>query len=100
MAMKSTYCEIGGRPKEIFKDPKTTTTAGMVKKSLRGLIRVEQDDNGNYYALDRQTKEEEKQGCLHTVFLDGKMLNETSLENIRKTRLHYAYKAVLADNEF
>lgn len=99
-AMKSTYCEIGGRPKEIFKDPKTTTATGMVKKSLRGLIRVEQDDNGNYYALDRQTKEEEKQGCLHTVFLDGKMLNETSLENIRKTRLHYAYKAVLADNEF
>lgn len=93
-AMKATYCEINGRGKEIFKDPKTTIASGMSKKSLRGLIKVEVGQDGKYHAIDRVSKEEETTGCLFTVFLDGKMYCETSLATIRKNRQMAALKAV------
>lgn len=93
-AMKATYCEINGRGKEIFKDPKTTIASGMSKKSLRGLIKVEVGQDGKYHAIDRVSKEEETNGCLFTVFLDGKMICETSLATIRENRRRAALKAV------
>ena len=93
-AMKATYCEINGRGKEIFKDPKTTIASGMSKKSLRGLIKVEVGQDGKYHAIDRVSKEEETNGCLFTVFLDGKMICETCLATIRENRRRAALKAV------
>lgn len=94
-AMKATYCEIYGRGKEIFKDPKTTLASGMSKKSLRGLIRVEMDNNGMLYAIDRVSKEEEEGGLLRPVFINGKTCNLTTLEEIRALRKDECMVAVL-----
>jgi nicotinamide phosphoribosyltransferase len=74
MAMKATYCEINGQPKEIFKDPKTTLNSGMTKKSLKGLLYVYHDDHFNIVCKDQATPEEEQMGLLHTVFIDGHMM--------------------------
>lgn len=78
-AMKATFCRVNGENREIFKSPKTDS--GM-KKSLKGLIRVEKED-GKYVAYDQQTPEQEQQGCLQTVFVDGTLMKEYSLEEVR-----------------
>ena len=80
-AMKATWCQINGEAKEIFKQPKTDS--GM-KNSLKGLIQVLKDDKGVYYANDCVSKAEEDVSCLTTVFLDGKLTKEFSLNEIRE----------------
>lgn len=80
-AMKATWCQINGEPKEIFKKPKTDS--GM-KNSLKGLIRVDRDENGVYYATDCVTKEQEAGGCLEVVFENGELKKEVSLKEIRE----------------
>ena len=79
-AMKATYGVVNGEGREIFKDP---ITDSGTKKSAKGLLRVEYID-GEYVMFDQQTWEEEAQGELVTVFKDGKMINETSLSEIRE----------------
>jgi len=78
-AIKATWGQVNGEPRDIFKDPITDTGE---KKSARGLLRVEQVENG-YELFDMQSAEQEKQGALETVFENGKLLRETTLENIR-----------------
>lgn len=80
-AMKATWCQVNGEPREIFKSPKTDS--GM-KKSLKGLIRVDKDENGKFYATDCVSKEQEAGGCLETVFEDGKLVKEVSFSEIRE----------------
>lgn len=84
-AMKATYAEINGVGVELYKDP---VTDSGTKKSAKGLLRVEYEDTefqGKQFVLyDQQTKEQETQGCLQTVFKDGRMIKETSLEEIRQ----------------
>jgi nicotinamide phosphoribosyltransferase len=80
MAVKATYAEVDGKGYELFKDPKTD---GGMKKSAKGLLRVEKEGD-NYVLYDQQTPEQEKQGELKTVFLDGKLVKETSLSEIRQ----------------
>lgn len=55
-----------------------------MKNSLKGLIRVEQDADGKYYAIDCVTKEQEAGGCLETIFEDGKLTKEVSFKEIRE----------------
>jgi nicotinamide phosphoribosyltransferase len=86
LAMKATYCEVNGEPREIFKDPKTVTSTGMTKKSLRGLIKVYTDSNNNLIVQDGVSKEEEKEGKLIPYFKDGKQLFTTELNVIRRLR--------------
>ncbi len=80
MAMKATYGVINGEPRELFKNPKTDSG---VKKSAKGLLRVELD-NGEYVLYDSQTPEQEQQGELKTVFKDGVQYNIQTLEEIRQ----------------
>lgn len=84
-AMKATWCRINGERKEIFKSPKTDS--GM-KKSLRGLITVVKED-GKYVAYDCAHPSDEVGSELKTVFKDGKLAREFSLnevrENVKKT---------------
>jgi nicotinamide phosphoribosyltransferase len=54
-AIKATWVQVNGEHREIFKDPKTDK--GGVKKSHRGLLRVDKTD-GKYTVVDRLTKEE------------------------------------------
>lgn len=79
-AMKATWCQINGEAHEIFKNPKTDS--GM-KKSLKGLICVDRDAKGNYRAIDQVSKELEQQGCLQTVFEDGKLIKDWTLAEVR-----------------
>lgn len=79
--IKATYCEINDEPYPIFKNPKD----GGFKKSQKGccIVRLE---NGEYTFKDGYTW---KEACecadnqLVTVFKDGKMVKELSLQEIR-----------------
>ena len=79
-AMKATYSECNGQGIELFKDP---VTDNGTKKSAKGLLRVETVD-GKYVLFDQQTKEQETKGELKTVFIDGNLVDETSLDEIRQ----------------
>ena len=81
MAMKATYVEINGEGREIFKDP---ITDDGTKKSATGLLEVTKE-TGNYVLHDRVSKEKETKGELMTIFKDGILLKEYSLQEIRQT---------------
>lgn len=80
MAIKATYGIVDGMPINVFKDP--VSDDGM-KKSAKGLIRVDLV-NGQYSYTDCVTPEEEEKGELKTVFLDGKLLIDHTLAEIRE----------------
>jgi nicotinamide phosphoribosyltransferase len=76
-AVKSTYGEINGEPQVIFKDP--ITDIGT-KRSARGLLRVDE----HLRLHDQQTPEEEATGMLAEVFVNGRLLVDHSLQQIRE----------------
>ena len=80
-AMKATYGEVAGKGREIYKDP---ITDDGTKKSAKGLMKVVKE-NGTYKLIDQVSWEEEQQGELKEVFRDGKLLINSSLEEIRAT---------------
>ncbi|RYG28484.1 MAG: nicotinate phosphoribosyltransferase, partial [Chitinophagaceae bacterium] len=81
-AMKATYGEVNGEGRDIFKDPKTDDGT---KKSAKGLMQVYRDAKTGKLALkDQCTWEEESRGELKTVFKDGKLVKDWTLEEIRK----------------
>ncbi len=78
-AMKATWGQVDGDAREIFKDPVTDNGA---KRSAKGLLRVEQTNDG-FVLYDQQDAAEEAQGVLQTVFENGELVRETDLEAIR-----------------
>lgn len=79
--IKATYCEIDGRPYPIFKNPKD----GGFKKSQRGLCHVYQGSDGKLTFKDGYTSENlQMNNLLETVFRDGKLVKEQSLQEIRR----------------
>lgn len=82
--IKATYCEIDGKPYPIFKDPKE----GGFKKSQRGCCVVFEENGGLQYR-DGLSWEEAAvaENLLQTVFKDGILVKEQSLQEIRN-RLH------------
>jgi nicotinamide phosphoribosyltransferase len=80
-AMKATYGEVNGVGRELFKDP---VTDSGIKKSAKGLLRVEKDQKEEFILQDQQTWEQEAGGELRTVFKDGKLLVDESFAEIRK----------------
>lgn len=80
-AAKGAWFENDGKGIEIYKDP---ITDDGTKKSLRGLVAVFQKENGEIYCKDQCTPEEESRGLLQTIFLDGNLINTTTLEEVRK----------------
>ena len=79
-AMKATWCQINGEAHEIFKKPKTDSGT---KNSLKGLIKVIKED-GVYKAIDQVSPEEEQTGELKTVFENGKLVREYTLDEVRE----------------
>lgn len=76
-------------PREIWKDP---ITDDGTKKSAKGLLQVVEvmtpDAYGNlehdtYQLVDQCSWEEERKGALQTIFLNGKLVKETTLEQVR-----------------
>lgn len=93
IAVKATYGEINGKPIMIFKNPKTDT--GNFKKSQKGMCHVYKDANGDitykdgYYngMIDTCDIKLSDINLLETVFINGKLLKEQTLKEIRD-RLH------------
>lgn len=79
-ALKGTNSFVDGEQISMQKNPKTAANS---KKSAKGLLRVELE-NGEYVLYDQQTPEQEEQGELKTVFKDGTLRVEHSLEDIRQ----------------
>jgi len=78
-AMKATWGQVNGIGRNIFKAPKTDSG---VKKSAKGLIRVEKSSNG-YVMFDEQSPQQESMGELKEIFLNGRIVKETSLNEVR-----------------
>lgn len=79
--IKATYCEIDGKPYPIFKNPKD----GGFKKSQRGLCHVYKGlDNKLTFKDGYTTKNLPMNNLLETVFRDGKLVKEQSLQEIRR----------------
>lgn len=84
-AMKGTHAVIAGVPHDIFKDP---ATDNGVKKSAKGLQRVERNlQTGRYEMFDQQTEAQFDSGELRTVFKDSVAYNVEEFATM-KTRLH------------
>lgn len=81
-AMKATYVEVNGDGREIFKDP---ITDDGTKKSAKGLLMVGKNSKGDYELADQVSWEMEDMGYLQTIFVDGLLMNPTTLTEIRKT---------------
>lgn len=69
-----------GEELAIFKEPKTDSK----KKSAKGLLRVVKDDNGSLQVVNEANREDLDNSLLQDVFLDGYLMNETSLSEIRQ----------------
>jgi len=81
-AVKATYTEVKGEGVTIFKDPKTDSK----KKSAKGLLRVETDQDGEFFlvdAVESVDKSLEDGGYLQTIWKDGQWVKRTNLEEIR-----------------
>lgn len=78
---------IDGKEYPIFKDPKTDRETGAgFKKSQKGCCVVYKDEMGEYYYEDGHTWDEtvnDEKNLLKTVFKDGKMVKEYTLNEIR-----------------
>jgi nicotinamide phosphoribosyltransferase len=66
--------------REIFKDP---ITDDGTKKSAKGLIAVYKNDVGDYYLVDQVSWKEVENCELQTVYLNGKLVKETTFSEIR-----------------
>jgi nicotinamide phosphoribosyltransferase len=75
-AAKGAWFEADGKAYDIFKDP---ITDDGTKKSLKGLIMVDED----HEVHTQCSWEEEEIGILQTIYEDGKFFNETTLTEVR-----------------
>lgn len=82
-ALKATYCEVNGKSIQLFKNPKTDKDA--VKKSQKGKVAVVKR-NGQLMLMDHLDEKTEKNvvdNLLRTVFRNGVLKTETTLQQIR-----------------
>jgi len=80
-AIKATYIEVNGEGRNIFKDPKTDSG----KKSHKGLMGVFLNEDGEHILKQEITMDElySEENLMKEVFLNGKLLIEHSLKDIR-----------------
>lgn len=79
-AIKGTHSVVDGKDVSMQKSPKT---AKSLKKSAKGLLRVDLVD-GEYVLKQECTAEEADGGCLEEIFMNGEMTKEISLAEVRK----------------
>lgn len=80
--IKATYCEINGKPYKIFKNPKD----GGFKKSQKGCCIVYYDKDNKLVYGDELIWSDARNfpnNLFQTVFKDGKMIVDRSLQDIR-----------------
>jgi nicotinamide phosphoribosyltransferase len=91
-AVKATWVMTEDGPVNVCKDPKTDSK----KKSAKGLMRVEKEGN-TFVVYDEQTEEQERQGDLTPVFINGVLIRHTNLSEIRN-RVLTSIKEQIYDN--
>ena len=79
-AMKATSVVVNGERREIFKDP---ITDDGIKKSAKGLVRVDKINN-EYILTDQVSVFEENKGELKVIYENGKFFNNSTIDDIRK----------------
>lgn len=79
-AIKATNVTVNGVPRDIEKDPKTDHK----KRSHKGMMCLLKDAKDNFYTKDQISAAEEETGFLETVFLNGQVTKEYSLDEIRE----------------
>lgn len=77
IAVKATSAVVNGQRYDLFKDPKTDDG---IKRSAKGLLRVDE----NLVTHDQQTEEQEAEGLLETVFLDGTLTKDQTFQQIKE----------------
>lgn len=82
MAIKATAITCNGKIVKVYKDP----VGDSNKKSAKGLLKVDLVDE-EYKLFDQVSEQEEKEGCLRTIYKDGRFFNKESFSTIR-ARLH------------
>ena len=78
-AIKASYVEVDGIGVPVYKQPKTD----MSKASSAGLFKVVKEESGDYKLLSNVTKQEEEEGELQTVWVDGVFVKETTFDEIK-----------------
>lgn len=81
-AMKATAGVVEDVPQEIFKDPATDN--GM-KKSARGRLSVQKDENDQLFLIEKATLEQEAASLLEPVWENGEFLKYQSFADVRAT---------------
>jgi len=84
MAIKATYCEVNGEPRPIEKDP-VTDHGKRSKKGLLHLQKFNTDIGVTYRTLDECDWLGEAGGELETVFENGDLCKEYTLDDVRDT---------------
>lgn len=77
--IKATYCEINGMSTLIFKNPKD----GGFKKSQKGCCRVYSKNDTLCFEDGLTWKESHNNNLLQTIFKDGEMIKEQTLNDVR-----------------
>lgn len=84
-AIKATYAKVNGEERLLFKDPKTDSG---IKKSQRGRVLVNEVDGEltftDGYLDDGTYQRALAESALKPVFIDGQLLRETTLADIRQ----------------
>lgn len=88
MAVKSTYGEVNGEPREIFKNP---VTDNGIKKSAKGLLRID-FVGGEYKLEDQVTKSEEEKGELEVIYNNGDICVTEDIGTIRMRLQHHLFR--------
>lgn len=79
-AIKATYVEVNGQPREIEKDPVTDRK----KKSHKGLLCLTRDEAGRFKTQDQVTAAAAQEGELRTVFINGEAKRPSRLSSMRQ----------------
>jgi nicotinamide phosphoribosyltransferase len=80
IAVKATWCQVNSEGLDLQKKPKTDSG---VKVSAKGLMRVEYEE-GNYVVYEGQTWDQEDDGELEPIFVDGFLYNKANLGDMRE----------------
>ena len=78
-AIKASYAKVDDIGIPVYKQPKTD----LSKASSAGLFKVVKDEAGEYILLPNVTPQQEEEGELQTVWVDGKFVKETTFDEIK-----------------
>lgn len=80
-AVKATWAEVDGVGYDLQKDP---ITDDGTKKSAKGRLSVQRDENGELFLIQQATPEQEAASELKTVWKDGEFVRKQTFAEVRQ----------------